>query len=28
LEQQLLNQITRCVMELDDYVTIGIMSWL
>ena len=28
LEQQLLNQITRCVMELDDYGTIGIMSGL
>jgi len=24
LEQQLLNQITRCVMELDDYRTMGI----
>jgi len=28
LEQQLLYQITRCVMKLDDYGTIGIMSWL
>jgi len=28
LEQQLLNLITRCVMELDDYGTIENMSWL
>jgi len=28
MEQQLLYQITRRVMELDDYRTIGIMNWL
>ena len=28
MEQQFLYQITRRVMELDDYRTIGIMNWL
>jgi len=28
LEWQLLYQITRCELALDDHGTIGIMNWL